>query len=235
MIAPHAARCAIARDHSGDGARRGSAGPQDLRNTGAQELRNTGAQERRNTGPQELRSSGTQDAHRRSGGRAPKGHVESAPPPASVIVPPWVADVTDEMRQAAFPDVHGHAAHDRHVNGFVLFDQLEWRAGNGPGTLSWSNTGWVGGDINRLWFRTEGDVSDAGAGRRPRARAVRAGHRALVGCGGRGSAGRAARRADLARRRRAGPRARLLRRASDRLPVRRGTDGGASRTRSTTC
>ncbi len=70
--------------------------------------------------------------------------------------------VTDEMRAAAFPDVHGHAAHDRHVNGFVLFDQLEWRSGNGPGGLSWSNTGWIGGDINRLWFRTEGDTAGDG-------------------------------------------------------------------------
>ena len=32
--------------------------------------------------------------------------------------------------------------------------------GNGPGTASWSNTGWVGGDVNRVWFRTEGDGAD---------------------------------------------------------------------------
>jgi copper resistance protein B len=89
------------------------------------------------------------------------GHIESAPPPASVIVPPWIAEVTDEMRGAAFPDVHGHAAHDQRLNGFVLFDQLEWRAGSGPGSIAWSNTGWVGGDVNRVWFRTEGEGGES--------------------------------------------------------------------------
>jgi len=89
------------------------------------------------------------------------GHIESAPPPESVIVPPWIADVTDEMRRGAFPDVHGHASHDQTINGFVLFDQLEWRAGHGPGSMAWSNTGWVGGDVNRLWFRTEGHGEDS--------------------------------------------------------------------------
>jgi copper resistance protein B len=137
---------------------------QELRTTGTQEHRGTGAQEHE-AAHQEHRSTGAQEHNGQGHGDrpAPKGHVESAPPPASVVTPPWVAEVTDEMRQAAFPDVQGHAAHDRHVNGFVLFDQLEWRSGNGPGTLSWSNTGWVGGDIHRLWFRTEADVTDAGA------------------------------------------------------------------------
>lgn len=76
--------------------------------------------------------------------------------------PDPVPPVTDEMRAAAFPDVHGHAAHDRHVNGFILFDQLEWQSGNGPGGLSWSNSGWIGGDINRIWFRTEGEGAGGG-------------------------------------------------------------------------
>ena len=95
-----------------------------------------------------------------SGSAASSGHSESAPPPTSVIVPPWIPEVTDDMRRVAFPEVHGHATHDRRINSFVLFDQLEWRAGNGPGAWSWSNTGWVGGDLNRLWFRTEGEGAD---------------------------------------------------------------------------
>jgi copper resistance protein B len=81
--------------------------------------------------------------------------------PASAL-PAFVPPVTDEMRAAAFPDVHGHSAHDRRVNGFVLFDQLEWRSGNGPGSLAWSNIGWVGGDINRLWFRSDVDGGSDG-------------------------------------------------------------------------
>lgn len=80
----------------------------------------------------------------------------------AIVLPSFIPPVTDMMRAAAFPDVHRHASHDRRVNGFVLFDQLEWQSGNGSGRLSWSNTGWVGGDINRLWFRTDGDGADDG-------------------------------------------------------------------------
>lgn len=85
------------------------------------------------------------------------GHLESAPPPPRVALPAFIPPVTEEMRRSAFPDVHGHAAHDRAINTFVLFDQLEWRAGRGPNGVSWSNSGWVGGDLHRLWFRTEGE------------------------------------------------------------------------------
>jgi copper resistance protein B len=97
------------------------------------------------------------EAQGATAGAGTGGHIESAPPPPTVIVPPWMPEISDEMRRAAFPEVQGHAAHDQPVNVFVLFDRLEWRAGNGPGSMSWSNTGWVGGDINRLWFRTEGE------------------------------------------------------------------------------
>ncbi|AMY08799.1 Copper resistance protein B precursor [Luteitalea pratensis] len=141
---------------------------QDHRSSGSQEHKaETAGQDRRNSGGQELRSAGAQERRKHTAEAdddrpAPRGHIESAPPPASVIVPPWIPDVSDEMRRAAFPDVQGHAAHDQRINGFVLFDQLEWRAGNGPGSLSWSNTGWVGGDINRVWFRTEGDGVGSG-------------------------------------------------------------------------
>ena len=83
-----------------------------------------------------------------------------APAGAAAALPPSIPPVTDAMRAAAFPDVHGHAAHDRHVNGFVLVDQLEWRSGHGAGALSFSSNGWVGGDINRVWFRMEGDGAD---------------------------------------------------------------------------
>lgn len=65
--------------------------------------------------------------------------------------------LTDEDRAAAFPDVGTH----RHGGGlkyYVLFDGLEWRDGNGERTAAWDSVGWFGGDINRLWFRTEGEV-----------------------------------------------------------------------------
>jgi copper resistance protein B len=96
--------------------------------------------------------------------RTPQPSAPTAPPedhsqhqgPAAPL-PPFVPPVTDADRQAAFPDVQGHTVHDMSVNYFVLFDQLEWQTGGGSGAFSWDTKGWVGQDLNRLWFRTEGD------------------------------------------------------------------------------
>lgn len=69
-----------------------------------------------------------------------------------------IPPITDAERSAAFPDLKGgHAVHDRALHYFVLFDQLEWQAVTGGGAGTWDNKGWVGGDMNRFWFRTEGD------------------------------------------------------------------------------
>jgi copper resistance protein B len=78
-----------------------------------------------------------------------------APPDATQhsAIPP----LSDADSVAAFPDVQGRPVHDSSVNYFVLFDQLEWQAGGTTNGVIWDNTGWIGGDLNRFWFRTEGD------------------------------------------------------------------------------
>jgi len=86
-------------------------------------------------------------------GRDPHaGHGEQADTPKEPVPP-----ITEADRQVAFPDVHGHSVHDRAIHYFVLFDQLEWHSGHGRTGGNWDNKGWVGGDINRFWFRTEGE------------------------------------------------------------------------------
>lgn len=77
-----------------------------------------------------------------------------APAQPATPIPP----VTDGDRAAAFPDVEAHAMQDSAVHAFVLVDQLEWHGGDTHEGPSWDSTGWIGGDQNRLWFRTEGDV-----------------------------------------------------------------------------
>lgn len=78
---------------------------------------------------------------------------DAATPQTGTPVPP----ATDEDRAAAFPpDLHGHSVHDRAINYFVLFDQLEWqRSGDGQGA-NWDLKSWIGGDVNRLWIHSEG-------------------------------------------------------------------------------
>jgi copper resistance protein B len=74
-------------------------------------------------------------------------------------LPAFIPPLTDADRAAAFPEVQGHAVHDRAINYFVLFDQLEWTS-KGDGGFTWDNKGWVGRDRDRLWFRTEGEAAD---------------------------------------------------------------------------
>ncbi len=49
---------------------------------------------------------------------------------------------------------------DSMIHSFLLFDLLEYRAYNsGPATMTWDFVGWIGGDYNRLWIKTEGDLN----------------------------------------------------------------------------
>jgi copper resistance protein B len=47
--------------------------------------------------------------------------------------------------------------------GFLIFDQLEYRAfDHGADAIRWDAQGWYGGDYNRLWFRSEGESTTSG-------------------------------------------------------------------------
>jgi copper resistance protein B len=70
-----------------------------------------------------------------------------------------IPSLTDADRAAAFPQaLEGHTVHDRRITAFVLFDQLEWQFGE-EGGISMDTKSWIGGDINRLWLRAEGESS----------------------------------------------------------------------------
>src|SRR3546814_21059678 len=42
-------------------------------------------------------------------------------------------------------------------SGMILIDQLEAVIGKGKDGYAWNAQGWYGGDIARLWFKTEGE------------------------------------------------------------------------------
>lgn len=98
---------------------------------------------------------------------AQQPHAQHPPPPKVTEQTPAeqkpkepIPPVTDADRAAAFPPgLEGHAVHDRKFNCFVLFDHLEWTPGAG-GSGRLENTTWLGGDINRLWLRTDGETED---------------------------------------------------------------------------
>lgn len=57
-------------------------------------------------------------------------------------------------------DHGGHTVHDRAINYQVLFDQFEGQFVHGEPGFRWDAKSWIGGDINRIWIRTEGDALD---------------------------------------------------------------------------
>lgn len=66
--------------------------------------------------------------------------------------------LTDADRAAVYNAPGGHQVHDSGVNSMLLINQLEWQGGDGN-ARSWDIKGWVGGDIDRLWLRSEGERS----------------------------------------------------------------------------
>ncbi|NWA68844.1 copper resistance protein B [Pseudomonas reactans] len=67
--------------------------------------------------------------------------------------------LTDADRAAVYNAPGGHRVHDSGINSLLLINQLEWQGGEGDGALNWDIKGWVGGDIDRLWLRSEGERS----------------------------------------------------------------------------
>ncbi len=39
----------------------------------------------------------------------------------------------------------------------VILDQLETRNASGDNTLSWEGEGWLGKDLHKIWFKTDGE------------------------------------------------------------------------------
>lgn len=81
--------------------------------------------------------------------------VAAEPATSRTPIPP----LTDADRAAVYDAPGGHLIHDSGVNSMFLFDQLEWQGGQGSGAFNWDIKGWIGGDIDRLWLRSEGERS----------------------------------------------------------------------------
>ncbi|VVN63665.1 Copper resistance protein B [Pseudomonas fluorescens] len=67
--------------------------------------------------------------------------------------------LTDADRAAVYREPGGHRVHDSAVHSMLLLNQLEWQGGEGSGALNWDAKGWIGGDVDRLWLRSEGERS----------------------------------------------------------------------------
>ncbi|WP_445177663.1 copper resistance protein B [Pseudomonas sp. McL0111] len=80
----------------------------------------------------------------------------AAPTESRTPIPP----LTDADRAAVFTSPGGHQVHDSAINTYFLADKLEWQDADDGGALTWDLSGWIGGDIDRLWLRSEGERSN---------------------------------------------------------------------------
>ena len=78
---------------------------------------------------------------------------------AKPVVTP-VPAVTQADREAAFPDVHAHHQHGTSIHSYWLLDRLEVSDADDGTALGWEASAWIGGDIQRLWLRSEGEAVD---------------------------------------------------------------------------
>lgn len=85
--------------------------------------------------------------------------LEHGAMPAPGNAGPYLPPITPAARAAAFPKVSGRPVHGRSIQWYALFDQLEWQDADGA-SLSWDASGWIGGDLNRFWLRSEGERTD---------------------------------------------------------------------------
>ncbi|MDD1959681.1 copper resistance protein B [Pseudomonas sp. 39004] len=91
-------------------------------------------------------------------GAMPMSHrqMNHATPPAQQPRTP-LPMLSDADRHAAFAPLPGHQVHDRALNWAVIVDQLEYQHVDNGSALNWNASAWVGGDIDRLWLRSEGE------------------------------------------------------------------------------
>ncbi|WP_024656923.1 copper resistance protein B [Pseudomonas syringae USA007] len=85
----------------------------------------------------------------------PMGASNSSDAPAQSRTP--IPPVTDADRAAVYTSHSGHQVHDSAINSYFVADKLEWQDANDGSALAWDLSGWVGGDIDRLLLRSEGE------------------------------------------------------------------------------
>ena len=96
-------------------------------------------------------------------------HQESAarhdgPPPPSLEAPPLPADMTLEevLARAAQPPPASYPdpVPDDRIFWFFRFDQFEYRFAEAPRSdhLGWESDGWIGGDFQKFWWKSEGEA-----------------------------------------------------------------------------
>lgn len=69
----------------------------------------------------------------------------------------WIANQPEHHSPSQEQD-WGDPIDDTQIYWLLLIDKLEYRANDAEDSFNWDITGWIGGDYQRLWLKSEGDV-----------------------------------------------------------------------------
>ena len=69
--------------------------------------------------------------------------------------------ITPADRAAAFKNLDDHVMHGTSIHSYWALDRLEaWDADEDGTGMAWEAKGWIGSDLNKIWFRSGGERSD---------------------------------------------------------------------------
>ncbi|MEA9843136.1 copper resistance protein B [Xanthomonas campestris] len=83
-------------------------------------------------------------------------HQHTAPAATTSPREPIPTLTADDIA-AAFAPLRSHAMHGAGINHYVLLDRLEASDNHTGSGQDWEARAWLGGDIDRLWLRSEGE------------------------------------------------------------------------------
>lgn len=90
---------------------------------------------------------------------APPTDSSNSPNSPNTPITP-IPELTDADRAEAFPTLAAEHTHGDRIVAMLVVDRLEaWSQDGEPGQ-HWSLRGWVGGDLQRVWLRSEGERED---------------------------------------------------------------------------
>ncbi|MCG2841476.1 copper resistance protein B [Sandaracinobacter sp. RS1-74] len=107
----------------------------------------------------QMPSTPAKDAHQAHAGHEPGIPDPPVAPPSAAALggPTHAADAVFGVATMAPARETVRKEHGDIKSGMILIDQLEAVIGKGKDGYAWNAQGWYGGDIDRLWVKTEGE------------------------------------------------------------------------------
>lgn len=154
LLVAGSATTPVFAQHEGHGAEETSSGP-------AQETTNPHAGHDMSQAPQEEQEPDDPHAsHDMSAMQKPAGpQPEAPPPPAAFSGPAHAADTLFDPQAMAEAREQLRIEQGGAKTSLTMADRFETRAGNGDENYLWDLQGWYGGDIDKLWLKSEGEAA----------------------------------------------------------------------------